>query len=63
MNQEAPLSGHISKRFDQELEAIRNEVLTMSGLVESQVNDGIRALIESDSEIAAKSSTTITRST
>jgi phosphate transport system protein len=54
MNSEAPISGHISKRFDQELEDIRNKVLTMGGLVETQVNDGIKCLIDSDSELARK---------
>ncbi len=52
MNSESPLSGHISKRFDNELEDLRNKVLTMGGLVETQVNNGIRALVESDSAIA-----------
>ena len=44
MNIEAPIHGHISKRFDQELEDIRNRVLTMGGLVETQVSDGVRCL-------------------
>jgi phosphate transport system protein len=52
MTHEAHVSGHISKRFDQELEDIRNQVLSMGGLVETQVNNGIRALVESDSKIA-----------
>jgi phosphate transport system protein len=52
MNQEAHVSGHISKRFDQELEDIRNRVLSMGGLVETQVNNGIRALVEGDSKVA-----------
>ena len=52
MNHEAHVTGHISKRFDQELEDIRNQVLSMGGLVETQVNNGIRALVESDSQIA-----------
>ena len=52
MNQETPLGGHISKRFDHELENIRNKVLTMGGLVETQVNNGLKGLLESDSEIA-----------
>ena len=52
MNQEAHVTGHISKRFDQELEDIRNQVLAMGGLVETQVNNGIRALVEADSQIA-----------
>ena len=50
---ESQVTGHISKRFDQELEDIRNQVLTMGGLVETQVNNGIRALVEADSTIAA----------
>lgn len=54
MNQETNLSGHISKRFDNELENIRNQVLTMGGLVETQVNNGVRGLLESDSEIASR---------
>ena len=53
MNSEAPISGHISKRFDQELEDIRNRVLTMGGLVETQVNSGVKCLIDSDSELAS----------
>ncbi|MCP4078548.1 MAG: phosphate signaling complex protein PhoU [Gammaproteobacteria bacterium] len=57
MNTESPLSGHISKRFDSELEDIRNKVLTMGGLVETQVNNGILALMESDSVIAQKVAT------
>jgi phosphate transport system protein len=52
MNNEAKLGGHISKRFDLELEDIRNQVLSMGGLVETQVNNGIRALVESDSKLA-----------
>jgi len=54
MNTEAPIHGHISKRFDQELEDIRNRVLTMGGLVETQVSDGVKCLIESNSELATK---------
>jgi phosphate transport system protein len=54
MNTEAPISGHISKRFDQELEDIRNRVLTMGGLVQTQVDDGVKCLIESNSELATQ---------
>jgi len=52
MHNETPLKGHISKRFDHELEDIRNRVLTMGGLVETQVNNGLKALLESDSATA-----------
>ncbi len=54
MSQEINSGGHISKRFDHELENIRNQVLKMGGLVETQVNSGIRGLLESDSNIARK---------
>ena len=54
MNSEAPISGHISKRLDQELENVRNRVLTMGGLVETQVKNGVKCLIDSDSELAGK---------
>ncbi len=57
MNTESPLGGHISKRFDNELEDIRNKVLTMGGMVETQLNNGIKALMESNSEIAQLVST------
>ena len=52
MTYETKLKGHISKRFNAELETIRNRVLTMGGLVETQVNNGIKCLLESDSELA-----------
>ena len=52
MNQDNQVGGHISKRFDHELENIRNKVLSMGGLVETQVNKGLKGLLESDSEIA-----------
>jgi phosphate transport system protein len=42
------LSGHTSQQFEHELDDIRNKVLTMGGLVEKQVNDGLKALIDSD---------------
>ncbi len=49
---EPQLTGHISKRFDNELEDLRNKVLSMGGLVETQVMNGLEALISSDSAIA-----------
>jgi phosphate transport system protein len=52
MNQDTPLGGHISKRFDNELEDMRHQVLAMGGLVETQVANGLRGLFESDSELA-----------
>ncbi len=46
------ISGHISKQFDDDLENIRENVLKMGGLVEQQLNDALRALIESDTDLA-----------
>lgn len=51
---EPQITGHISKRYDQELEDIRNKVLSMGGLVENQVANGVKCLVESDSELARK---------
>jgi len=39
---------HISKRFDQELQDIRNHVLKMGGLVEQQIEAAISALLAGD---------------
>jgi len=51
---EPQITGHISKRFDLELEDIRNKVLSMGGLVENQVANGVKCLVDSDSERARK---------
>ncbi|BBL74529.1 phosphate signaling complex protein PhoU [Methylomagnum ishizawai] len=45
---------HISKQYDQELLDIRNRVLALGGLVESQVESAITALIECDVELAER---------
>lgn len=46
------LDQHISHQFNLELEEIRNKVLTMGGLVEEQVTNGLSALLEGDTELA-----------
>ena len=46
------LDQHISHQFNKELEDIRNNVLTMGGLVEQQVTDGLTALLEADHDLA-----------
>jgi len=45
---------HISKQFDQELEDIREHVLSMGGLVEQQLANALKALTDSNVEIAEK---------
>ena len=45
----ADLSHHISRRFNEDLERLRNKVLTMGGFVEQQLQKAITALVEGDS--------------
>jgi phosphate transport system protein len=45
------LGHHISRRFNEDLERVRNSVLTMGGLVEHQLDRAMRALAEADSEL------------
>lgn len=43
---------HISEKFNKELEDIRNQVLRMGGLVESQIQQAVHALTTGDIELA-----------
>ncbi len=43
---------HISHRYDQELEALRDEVLNMGAKVEEQIDSAVRALTEGDHALA-----------
>ncbi|MCF6193499.1 MAG: phosphate signaling complex protein PhoU [Kangiellaceae bacterium] len=54
MENDLHLSQHISKRFNQELEQVRNQVLKMGGLVEQQVSDGLVSLLKVDKELGQK---------
>jgi phosphate transport system protein len=45
------LTHHISQKFNEELEDVRNRVLAMGGLVEQQIVDSLKALTEGDSEL------------
>jgi len=42
---------HISRRFNQDIEDLRNKVLAMGGLVESQLSKAIAAIVSGDSEL------------
>jgi len=48
-------SSHISQQFNDELEQIRTQLLTMGGIVERQVNDAVEALLTGDAELAEQS--------
>lgn len=45
---------HTSQRYNNELAAIRSQLMTMGRLVETQVTDAIKALIEKDNPLAQK---------
>ena len=48
------LGHHISRRFNEDLERVRNAVLSMGGLVEEQLELAIKALSEGDSQLGLK---------
>lgn len=52
--QTSDLTDHISKRFNKDLEDLRSSVLTMGGLVETQLSKAIEAIVEGDSELGLK---------
>lgn len=52
--QASDLAGHISKRFNKDLEDLRNSVLRMGGLVETQLSKAIAAIVDGDSELGLK---------
>jgi phosphate transport system protein len=45
------LGHHISRRFNEDLERVRNSVLSMGGLVEEQLERAVKALSEGDSQL------------
>jgi phosphate transport system protein len=45
------LTDHISRRFNKDIEDLRNAVLSMGGLVESQLSQAITAIVSGDSEL------------
>ena len=44
-------SDHISQRFNKDIEDLRNAVLSMGGLVETQLSRAIMAIVSGDSEL------------
>ena len=48
------INKHISGRFNQELENVRNHVLSMGGLVEQQLSSALDAVSTNDAELAEK---------
>ena len=46
------MSRHISGKFNEELEAVRNQVLSMGGLVEQQLRDSLHAIEKSYHDLA-----------
>jgi phosphate transport system protein len=47
-------SDHISRKFNEELEKLRSEVLRMGGLVEQHLDTAIEAITSGDSEMALR---------
>ncbi len=48
------INKHISGRFNEELENVRNHVLNMGGLVEQQLSSALDAVSRNDAELAQK---------
>jgi len=45
---------HISKQFNLELEEIKNNMLEMGGVIERQIADAMKSLLEGDTGLAAQ---------
>ena len=52
INREEHLYQHISNQFNAELKELKNHLMTMGGLVETQVTDAIRSLLDADVALA-----------
>ena len=46
------ISQHISRQFNEELENVRGQLLKMGGLVENQLAQAVKALVETDADLA-----------
>ena len=47
-----PSEQHISQKFDQDLDLIRSRLLTMGGLAERQLEAGVSAFVDANSDLA-----------
>lgn len=45
---------HTSQQYNQELEEVRNHVLQMGGLVEEQLSNALKALLDKNSDLASR---------
>lgn len=52
MDKEEFTAAHISQKFNDDMQELRNQILSMGGLVEKQIVDAVKALVEGDSELA-----------
>jgi phosphate transport system protein len=52
--QTSDLGDHISRRYNKDIEELRNSVLAMGGLVETQLSRAIAAIVSGDSELGLK---------
>lgn len=51
MTESGDLSQHISRRFNEDLDRVRSQVLNMGGFVEQQLAKAVTALVEGDSTL------------
>ncbi len=51
MDDQSPFGRHISTQYDEELEDIRQKLLSMGGMVERQLSDGLQALVGMDRDL------------
>lgn len=54
MDNNLNLDHHISQKFNEELEGLRTQVMTMGGAVEKMIEDALTALVNGDSELGQK---------
>ncbi|MGY0400292.1 MAG: phosphate signaling complex protein PhoU [Ostreibacterium sp.] len=52
MDNELNLDQHISKRYNADLEGLREEVMAMGGLVEEQLKNSLQCLVDADIDLA-----------